>query len=108
MPLLTGQRDTTCRDYAFSNYNGQQFGLFVQRMVRDGRYKYVWNPTDTDEFYDLQEDPYEMTNQIANPVYAPEVARLRKVLYEDLVQRKDAAAGNPSAAKRQLLEGMKY
>ena len=49
-----------------------------------------------------------MTNQIANPAYAPEVARLRKVLYEDLVKRKDAAAGNPSAAKRQLLEGMKH
>lgn len=108
MSLLTGQCDTTCREYAFSNYNGQQFGLFVQRMVRDGRYKYVWTPTDTDEFYDLQEDPYEMTNQIGNPAYAPEVARLRKVLYEDLVKRKDAAAGNPSAAKRQLLEGMKH
>ena len=108
LPLLTGKPDTACRDYAFSNYNGQQFGLYVQRMVRDKRYKYVWNPTDTDEFYDLEKDPYEMTNQIKNGSYAGEIQRLRKILYEDLQRRKDAAAGAPSAAKRQLLDGMKH
>jgi arylsulfatase A-like enzyme len=50
------------RPFAFSAYNGQQFGLFCQRMIRDRKYKYIWNAADTDECYDLQNDPHEMYN----------------------------------------------
>lgn len=103
LPLLKGQKVDSWRKYAFSNYNGQQFGLFVQRMIRDNRYKYVWNPTDTDEFYDLQKDPDETTNQINNKTYSQEIKRMRKDLYADLQNRKDPAAGRSSAAERQLL-----
>lgn len=45
------------RSQIFSEYNGQQFGLYTQRMIRDDRFKYVWNPTDVDEFYNLIDDP---------------------------------------------------
>lgn len=103
LPLLRGEDVDDWRTYAFSNYNGQQFGLFVQRMIRDERYKYVWTPTDIDELYDLQEDPYELKNLIHDPAYKDVLTRLRKDLYEDLVARKDAAAGAPSAAYRQLI-----
>lgn len=103
LPLLKKQEVNNWRKYAFSNYNGQQFGLFVQRMIKDNRYKYVWNPTDKDEFYDLQSDPFELVNNIDNKKYAKEIARLRKDLYEDLLRRKDPVAGKPSAARKQLL-----
>ncbi|MBQ9922415.1 MAG: sulfatase-like hydrolase/transferase [Clostridia bacterium] len=52
------------RDFAVSSYNGQQFGLYCERMIRTDKYKYVWNPTDIDEVYDLENDPYELKNII--------------------------------------------
>jgi hypothetical protein len=36
------------------------------RLVTDNRYKYVWNHTDRDEFYDLLADPWEIENLINN------------------------------------------
>lgn len=35
-------------------------------------------PRPAEEFYDLEKDPHELTNQIDNPAYAAEVARLRE------------------------------
>ncbi len=103
LPLLKGRQPADWRQYAFSNYNGQQFGLFVQRMIFDGRYKYVWTPTDTDELYDLQTDPWEMQNVIDDPARKEILTSLRKALYEDLTARKDPAANKNGAAQRQLL-----
>ena len=39
-------------------------------MVRWDNYKYVFNPPDIDEFYDLEKDPAELTNLIDRPDYA--------------------------------------
>lgn len=107
LPILYGKDVNDWRKYACSNYNGQQFGLFVQRMIRDDRYKYVWTPTDIDELYDLKEDPFELNNLIYNPDYKQVLTRLRKDLYEELVSRKDAIAGKPTAAYKQLIEQKK-
>lgn len=62
LPQLKGQPAENARELAFSSYNGQQFGLYCQRMIRDRRFKYIWNATDTDELYDLETDPWEMKN----------------------------------------------
>lgn len=35
---------------------------FSARAIRDERWKYVWNPQDVDERYDLETDPHEMAN----------------------------------------------
>jgi len=59
---LQGYASNNPWHFAFSSYNGQQFGLYCQRMVRDRRYKYIWNATDTDELYDLEQDPFELNN----------------------------------------------
>lgn len=106
VPLLKGEEPVNWRQYAFSNYNGQQFGLYVQRMVRDRNLKYVWNMTDTDELYDLKRDPYEMHNLIREPDYREELMRLRKVLYHSLKERKDPVR-RQDAVRYQLLDGKK-
>jgi hypothetical protein len=36
-PSAAGRSDISCV------YLGNQFGLYSQRMVRDARWKYVWN-----------------------------------------------------------------
>ena len=45
VPLLTGEAETNGRDGAFAQYMGAQFGLYSERMVRERRWKYVWNAT---------------------------------------------------------------
>ncbi len=74
-------------------------------MIRNERWKYVWNMTDTDELYDLKNDASEMKNLIADNTYAEQLKNLRKDLYDDLLQRKDPALN--WAGKKQLLEGKK-
>ena len=49
VPQLEGREPRSRRDCVFSTYSGQQFGLYSQRMIRDRRYKLVWNATDVDE-----------------------------------------------------------
>lgn len=106
LPLFKGEDPANWRKYAFSNYNGQQFGLFVQRMIRNNDFKYIWNMTDTDEFYDLKLDPFEKTNQIKTKKYATQIAIMRKELYTDLVKREDPLV-KQKATKRQLVDGFK-
>jgi arylsulfatase A-like enzyme len=62
----------------YTTYHGNQFGLYSQRMVRDHRWKYIWNATAEDELYDLLTDPGEITNLAADPAYAVEGQRLRR------------------------------
>lgn len=45
-------------------------GLQIMRAVMSERYKLVIHLLDTDEFYDLQNDPYEMNNLINDETYA--------------------------------------
>ena len=47
-------------------------------MIFDGRYKYIMRQDDSDEFYDLQIDPREMTNRIHDGAYAGEIIRLER------------------------------
>ncbi|MCB0189028.1 MAG: sulfatase-like hydrolase/transferase, partial [Caldilineaceae bacterium] len=54
------------RDDIFVTYFGNQFGLYSQRMVRDERWKYVWNATAADELYDISTDPGELYNRAAD------------------------------------------
>jgi arylsulfatase A-like enzyme len=92
------------RDYAVSSYNGQQFGLYSVRCIKSGDYKYVWNLSDIDEFYDLSADPYELNNLIYEQSEADIIAALRVKLYDELEK-----CGDPMIrwTGDQLLKGRK-
>jgi arylsulfatase A-like enzyme len=79
LPLLSGQSDNGRREIV-STYFGNQFGLYSQRMLRDRRYKYVWNLTAEDELYDLAQDPGELRNQAVNTEYHEILSGLRQRL----------------------------
>ena len=51
------------------------------RCAFDGRFKLVVNLMTTDEFYDLEADPYEMTNRIDDPA----VAAVRNRLHDRIL-----------------------
>lgn len=86
LPLVCNTQHATCnppyaaRPDIFTTYHGNQFGLYSQRMVRDRRWKYVWNATAEDELYDLEADRGELTNLAAETAYRAEVTRLRQRL----------------------------
>ena len=92
------------RDYAVSSYNGQQFGLYSSRCIKSGNYKYVWNLSDTDEFYDLNADPYELDNRIRDASSYVAIAELRVKLYNELDKCGDQMI---RWTKDQLLKGRK-
>ncbi len=50
--------------------------------IHSGRYKYIETEGHLSEFYDLEEDPYELENQIDNPEYAEFIAKMKISLDE--------------------------
>ena len=58
-------------------------------MLRNMRYKYVCRITGEDELYDLQEDPGETTNRIADPALAAVLAQMRIQLMRWMVETAD-------------------
>lgn len=83
---------TETPDFAVFSSNGQQFGLFTQRGIRTDRYKYIWNFTDTDEFYDLTLNPGEKINRVSDPAYKEIIASLGRKLFAELQRRGDPFA----------------
>ncbi len=104
LPACRGE-GTTGRPDILSCYSGNQFGSYTQQMVRDRRWKYVWNATATDELYDLDTDPAELTNRAADPACADELKRLRARLAEWMEDTKDSLWNG--TARKHLLQGRK-
>ncbi|MGC9360262.1 MAG: sulfatase-like hydrolase/transferase [Anaerolineae bacterium] len=102
LPLLAGDTSQARRDI-LSTYFGNQFGLYSQRMVRDKRWKYVYNATAEDELYDLANDPGELHNLALAPESAAELARLRRRLVEWMEEIDDPLLNH--WIRDQLLEG---
>jgi len=65
LPSLAGEQEG--RQDILSMYHGNQFGLYSERMLRDRRWKYVWNAAAEDELYDLESDPGKVHNLASDP-----------------------------------------
>lgn len=105
-PLLKGGSVSDWRNEVVSTYNGQQFGLYTQRMIRDKNWKYIWNPTDVDELYNLQADPNELVNLIQDKSLVEKIYEFRKKLYHALYKDGDGLVNN-KWMKNQLLRNRK-
>ena len=104
---LCAEEDIDRREYITSSANGQQFGLYCSRMISDGRYKYIWNMTDIDEFYDLSADPGEKVNLIDDNAHSARISAMRKALYSELKAHEDPFIGK-GWLDRQLLEAKQH
>lgn len=104
--VLTFSRESAEREHVVSTYNGQQFGLFSQRMLRTRSWKYVWNLTDVDELYDLENDPEELVNRVDDENAVNVLADLRIRLLTHLQEVGDSIVDNVWMA-RQLATGRK-
>ncbi|MFC1671946.1 sulfatase-like hydrolase/transferase [Planctomycetota bacterium] len=101
VPLMSGEKSNG-RDDIFSAYHGNQLGLYTQRMVRDRRWKYIWNATAEDELYDIENDPGELHNAATDPARADELVRLRTRLWSWMEKTDDPMVN--SWIKTQLTE----
>ena len=89
LPLLKGE-SAGWRDKIFYEYYWEYDFPHTPTMfgVRTDRYKYIryhgiW---DTNEFYDLQEDPYETNNLIASPEHQERIKAMAGDIYDWLDQ----------------------
>lgn len=98
LPELT-DKSTRVNDYIFMEFGRYEvdhdgFGGYQPvRAAFDGRYKLVINLMDTDEFYDLEQDPDEMNNEIHNPEYDKEKKRLHKAVLDQMYETRDPFRG---------------
>jgi len=106
LPLLKGEDTPDWRNEIVSTYNGQQFGLYTQRMIKNDKWKYIWNTTDVDELYDMEIDPDELNNLINEEKYFSVISKLRKKLYLILKSNDDGMVKN-EWMKKQLLDNKK-
>ncbi len=54
----------------FCQYSGNPTVGDLRRAVIEGPYKYIYDPRDTAELFDLMKDPLEMNNLAGDPTYA--------------------------------------
>lgn len=104
--LLKGEKIENWPTEVVSTYNGQQCGLYTQRMIRNDSWKYIWNTTDIDELYYLEDDPHELDNLIEEKKYSSILGELRKKLYNILLEQGDGLVKS-DWMKHQLLENRK-
>lgn len=81
LPLLTGDEADGQREEIFTQMNGVEL-YYTQRIMRVGRYKYIFNGFDFDELYDLEADPGEMHNLINDEALEPVKRRLIARMWE--------------------------
>jgi len=91
LPLIKDE-DVTWRDWIFDEYYWENSLPQTPTMhgVRTDRYKYIryYGIWDTNEFYDLKKDPYEMNNLIASPEHQELIQQLSGEIY-DLLENTD-------------------
>ncbi len=87
--------ETSVREAAMINFHrfainhDMKGGFYPIRCMTDGRYKLSINLFESDEFYDLQEDPWELENRIDDEQLAPERDRLHDMLLDRLDEIRD-------------------
>jgi len=84
LPFIKNEKPADWKDVVFTQSNGnEQYG--IQRSIRTRDWKLVYNGFDYDELYDLNNDPGETRNLLANgrrdPAYIGTVRDLYKQLW---------------------------
>lgn len=98
MPYLRGESDTL-HDAVFTEFTRYELdhdgfgGLQPMRAVTTKRWKLVLHLLDTDEFYDLENDPAEVHNLIDDPAAAAQRDALHDVLLAHMDRTRDCMRG---------------
>ena len=91
LPMLRDSQ-ARAREYAVCESVGAFPLIGTQRMYREGNWKYVFNCGGSDELYDLDADPIEMTNLIDSADCAMQLKALRIGLARAMYRHGDSSA----------------
>lgn len=92
VPLLKGESPNDWRDSIYYHYHEYPSVHMVARQygIRTDRYKLIrFYQSDEWEFYDLEKDPDELTNQYSNPKYLGVIRQLKEELEELRLRYRD-------------------
>jgi arylsulfatase A-like enzyme len=92
LPVLQG-RDVDWRLSIAVEFYGFGDSPATMITIREGMTKYGWNCIAGDELYDLEKDPYEMTNVCEDPAYAETLQRMKEQLAEWMKETKNPSLG---------------
>ncbi|MHC4116356.1 MAG: sulfatase-like hydrolase/transferase [Planctomycetota bacterium] len=67
---------------------GSWYQAYVDGKCNPVQARY-WQPKPSEEFYDIESDPYEVSNLIDDPRHAGRIARMREALKRDIVRTRD-------------------
>lgn len=81
LPWLRDEVPSDWRDALLLQCNGTEV-YFSSRTVRTSAWKFVYNPVDFDELYDLQNDPNERVNLARDPRYSATLRELYVRMWE--------------------------
>lgn len=87
-PLIEGE-SVTWRDCIVTECTGLDYLSITARAIRYQNFKYVFNPGDLDELYDLFSDPHELRNLAIEPASADLLLTLREKLDQWMVDQGD-------------------
>jgi arylsulfatase A-like enzyme len=87
-PFLHGEHPTDWRDSLYTQCNGTEL-YYTSRMVRTRDYKFVYNPTDIDELYDLRIDPHELVNVAGDPDRAEDLKQMYIKMWKNAFASED-------------------
>ena len=90
LSLATGNMESPWRKSLMCETYGHGYGTtIIGRMVVEGKYKYVCNQNDIEELYDLDLDPYELTNLACRLGNEELLEHMRNVLRENQKKSED-------------------
>ena len=87
-PWVRGESVDDWRDDLLAEDHGHRV-MYAQRILWYQNYKYVFNPADRDELYDLAADPAELRNRIEDAALAEPRRELRRRLRQRLRETGD-------------------
>ena len=85
----------------YAEYFGGRI-LLTQRVIWDGKYKYVFNGFDEDELYNLEEDLYELKNLISDTQYKDTIKHMIKFMWDKVKATGDHSLKNTFYASLRL------
>ena len=80
LPVLREERQDVGREFIISEF-WRQWDFYPQAMVHSGSDKFIFNFGGVDEYYDLNTDPGELRNRIAEPALQERINELRDHLH---------------------------